>query len=223
MRQLTARIRARIQTFIAENAWVPLAGKAAGIAASLLILAAIGAGHFDRAFDLGPARAEAATARRAPRPPAAASTAASTVSAAFAMAAPSAAAHATDGPSSPASASAKAPVAPGKVILNEATAAELERLPGVGPAKAAAILALREKLGGRFKRFEDLLRVRGIKRKALLKIREHAVLDAPAPDAPPPDAPPAGSSSSGSTSSGAPAPAPAPSPKAAPAAAPRSW
>ncbi len=195
MRQLVRRARARIQKLVDESAWIPLAGKALGIAASLLLLAAIGAGHLDRTFDLGPSRALAAAPARAHRAAATSSTSAVTSGAAAASISPSA------------SASAKAGAAVRRIVLNEATAADLESLPGVGPAKAQAILALREKLGGRFKRFEDLLRVRGIKRRALLKIREHAVLDAPPPDEP--QAPPSPSGSA--------------APKPAPAAAPRSW
>jgi competence protein ComEA len=186
MRELVRRARARIQCFIENNAWVPLAGKAFGIVGALLVLAAIGAGHFDRTFDLGPARAEAASARRPPKVVASANVAAAPGSVAPVVVVGSA------------SAAAKSPPAPKMIVLNEATAAELDALPGVGPAKAQAILALRTKLGGRFKRFEDLLRVRGIKRRALLKIREHAVLDAPPLDAPPtvpsasPSTPPSG-------------------------------
>ena len=63
-------------------------------------------------------------------------------------------------------------------MLNTATESDLTKLPGVGKKKAQAILALREKLGGRFKRIEDLTRVRGLKRKALAKIRPLVVLDA---------------------------------------------
>jgi competence protein ComEA len=60
----------------------------------------------------------------------------------------------------------------GVVNVNAATADELMRLPGIGPAKAAAILALRARLSGqRFARVEDLLRVRGIGRATLRKLR----------------------------------------------------
>lgn len=179
---LLQRARARFTHFIENNAWVPIASKAIGIAAALLLLAVIGAGHFDRTFDLGPARAQAATSPRSHR-----GSSSSPPSASGSVVAASASPSASAPP--PASASAKpAPAAPRRIILNEATAADLEALPGVGPAKAQAILALREKLGGRFKRFEDLLRVRGIKRRALARIKEHADLDAPPPDAPPPPA-----------------------------------
>jgi len=62
------------------------------------------------------------------------------------------------------------PPATGKIDLNRATAAELVGLPGIGPARAEAVIALRERLGG-FRRVEDLLRVRGIGRATLAKIR----------------------------------------------------
>lgn len=52
-----------------------------------------------------------------------------------------------------------APAAP--VDLNTADAAELEHLPGVGPATAAAIVAHRE-ASGPFRSVDDLLDVRGI-------------------------------------------------------------
>jgi competence ComEA-like helix-hairpin-helix protein len=50
---------------------------------------------------------------------------------------------------------------------NTATAASLERLPGIGPARAAAIIDYRRNLqaGGKwqaFKRLEDLQKVKGI-------------------------------------------------------------
>jgi competence protein ComEA len=68
-----------------------------------------------------------------------------------------------------------------KVVLNTATAAELCTLPGVGPKRAEQILALRDKLGGRFRRIEDLRRVRGLGRKALERLRPLVVLDPPEP------------------------------------------
>ncbi|MEZ4219526.1 MAG: helix-hairpin-helix domain-containing protein [Polyangiaceae bacterium] len=68
--------------------------------------------------------------------------------------------------------------ADGKVILNQADENDLQRLPGVGRKRAEAILALRQRLG-RFKRMHQLLRVKGIGPRALRRIREQAVLDAP--------------------------------------------
>ncbi|MGQ9666922.1 MAG: helix-hairpin-helix domain-containing protein [Anaerolineae bacterium] len=49
----------------------------------------------------------------------------------------------------------------GKMNINRASAEELERLPGIGPALAKAIVELRERRGP-FQRVEDLLPVRGI-------------------------------------------------------------
>ena len=49
----------------------------------------------------------------------------------------------------------------GQINLNTASAAELDKLPGIGPAKAAAILAWREEHGP-FRYPEQLLEVPGI-------------------------------------------------------------
>ena len=54
--------------------------------------------------------------------------------------------------------------------LNAATAAELEDLPGIGPAKARAIIAHREDFGP-FRSVDDLLNVKGIGPKLLEQIR----------------------------------------------------
>ena len=64
----------------------------------------------------------------------------------------------------------------GKVVLNNATEEDLRHLPGIGATRAKAILALRAKLG-RFGRVEDLLRVKGIGRRSLLRLRPLVVLD----------------------------------------------
>jgi competence protein ComEA len=71
------------------------------------------------------------------------------------------------------------------VYLNEATLADLHRLPGVGPKRAEAILALRARLG-HFRQVEDLLKVKGIGRSSLRKLRPLIRLDPPpakSPDA----------------------------------------
>jgi competence protein ComEA len=59
---------------------------------------------------------------------------------------------------------------PAPLNVNTATEEELIQLPGIGPAKATAILAQRKKVGG-FKRLEDVLRARGIGRKLLARLR----------------------------------------------------
>lgn len=78
----------------------------------------------------------------------------------------------------------------GKIILNLATSEDLMRLPGIGKKRAEAILALRERLGGRFKRVSDLLRIRGIGPRRLKQIAPLLVLDPPPP---PPEKEPKGS------------------------------
>ena len=69
----------------------------------------------------------------------------------------------------------------GKVILNLASISDLRKLPGIGQKRAQAILDLRQKLGGRFRKVTDLLRVKGIGVKRLAKLKDKMVLDAPPP------------------------------------------
>ncbi len=56
------------------------------------------------------------------------------------------------------------------VDLNHATAEELQTLPGIGPSKAAAIVAYRERRP--FQRIEQIMRVRGIGRGTFRRIRD---------------------------------------------------
>jgi competence protein ComEA len=74
-------------------------------------------------------------------------------------------------------------LADGRVVLNVASEAELTKLPGIGPSRARAILALRQRLT-KFRAVEDLLRIKGIGRKMLRRLRPSVVLDRPAVDAP---------------------------------------
>ena len=55
------------------------------------------------------------------------------------------------------------PLALAAVNINTATAAELEALPGIGPAKAKAIVAYRQQ-NGQFKTVEDLKNGEGTRR-----------------------------------------------------------
>jgi len=64
----------------------------------------------------------------------------------------------------------------GVVNLNTATEAELLRLPGIGPKKAQAILALRKEVK-RFTRVEAIMRVKGIGRATFRKLRPMLTLD----------------------------------------------
>ncbi len=62
-----------------------------------------------------------------------------------------------------------------RINVNTADQAALESLPGVGPAKARAIVEDRAK-NGPYKTVEELLRVAGIGAKTLEKIRPHVSL-----------------------------------------------
>lgn len=66
----------------------------------------------------------------------------------------------------------------GRVVLNRATEEQLIRLPGIGPARARAILALRDRMG-RFRSVDQLRRVKGIGRKTLQRLAPLIVVDAP--------------------------------------------
>lgn len=57
------------------------------------------------------------------------------------------------------------------IDIQTATAAELETLPGVGPARAQAIIEYRTRTP--FRRVEDLLRVSGIGRATFRELRSH--------------------------------------------------
>lgn len=65
---------------------------------------------------------------------------------------------------------------------NRASAAELDRLPGIGPATAQAIVATRER-DGPFSVPEDLLRVKGVGAGTVARLRDRLDLSRPAPAA----------------------------------------
>ncbi|MEZ5421450.1 MAG: helix-hairpin-helix domain-containing protein [Vicinamibacterales bacterium] len=73
------------------------------------------------------------------------------------------AAHAQEAPAKPAA-------APSVVNLNQATAAQLEALPGIGPRAAQRIIEYRTK-NGAFKKVEDLMKIQGIGERSFLRLR----------------------------------------------------
>ncbi|WP_173916081.1 ComEA family DNA-binding protein [Halobacillus sp. Marseille-Q1614] len=58
-----------------------------------------------------------------------------------------------------------------KVAVNRATPEEIQKLPGIGPSKAEAIVQYRDDTGG-FQSIEDLLEVPGIGEKTLEQMKE---------------------------------------------------
>jgi competence protein ComEA len=149
----------RLFGWLACWVWWPLVGKSLAWGAALVVLAHIGSGAA-----LGMARG-----RRAE--PASTSTVDAAVNGEKAL-------TASPKPSCSGSAAPSAGMtADGRVILNQATLEDLRKLKGVGPKRAAAILALRERLGGRFKSVRELLRVKGIGPRSLKRLEPLIVLD----------------------------------------------
>lgn len=62
-----------------------------------------------------------------------------------------------------------------RVCINSASASELQQLPGIGPALAQRIVETRSR--GRFASVEDLLRVPGIGKAKLAKLRDYVEVD----------------------------------------------
>ncbi len=183
---------ARARGFLADSALAPLAGKAAAFVVAVIALAAVGSGAAtgllpgSGATPAGahlagvlPQMASAPSAAADPRTPPGdhAPIAADPAPIAGDPALVTGDAGVPDA-SPDASAPGAALTPDGKVILNLAREDDLRRLPGIGPSRAQAILALRERLG-RFKRPEDLLRVRGIGRRSLARLRPLIVVDPP--------------------------------------------
>jgi competence protein ComEA len=171
---------ARLARVARASAWAPLAGKAVLGIGGVMALALIGSGAM---ADLLPAALGSylgpppAAAQVPPAPPSALMDAGAPPARASQAPAPEDVAGPPSDAGTPSDAGA-AVTQDGKVILNLAAEDDLRKLPGIGATRARAILALRQKLG-RFKRPEDLLRVKGIGRRSLAKLRPKILIDAP--------------------------------------------
>lgn len=70
---------------------------------------------------------------------------------------------------------AKSVLVEGSISINSATAQDLDKLPGVGPATAANIIAYREG-NGKFHQIDELMAVKGIGAKKFEKMRRYLKL-----------------------------------------------
>jgi len=68
-----------------------------------------------------------------------------------------------------------APKLMGQVNINSASAQQLCLLPGIGPKRAEAIIALRERRP--FRRAVQLRRIRGIGRRTMMKLKPYVRVD----------------------------------------------
>lgn len=60
----------------------------------------------------------------------------------------------------------------GRININQADAAQLQKIPGVGQAKADAIIRYREE-NGNFKSIEDIMQIDGIKEASYAKMKDY--------------------------------------------------
>jgi competence protein ComEA len=173
------RIWARARAAVGDSAWGALAGKGLLYFAGFALLAAVGSGRLRCLALSSPSRVPVAEAGAAPLgsiglPPASAAPAPACRpdggAGADAGGEASAAAMSDAGPSG------GGMTPEGKVVLNRATEEDLRHLPGIGATRAKAILALRAKLS-RFTRVEELLRVKGIGRRSMARLRPLVLVD----------------------------------------------
>jgi competence protein ComEA len=150
------------------------AARLVGLAAGLTLLAVVGRNAGAMGSAPSPSAISAVISASAIGPPGPPSASAPPPSSPDPAATESASAPAANAPRGPASSD-------DPVTLNTATFEDLRRLPGVGAKRASAILALRTHLG-RFRAVEDLLKVKGIGRAMLKRLRPLVRLDPSALD-----------------------------------------
>ena len=71
------------------------------------------------------------------------------------------------------------------ININSASSAQLQQVPGIGPATADKILQMRKSYGA-FKSVDDLLAIKGLGKKRLEKMRKYLTVGKPKSQAPPP-------------------------------------
>lgn len=162
---------------MADSAWGSLAGKGLLTVVGFALLALVGSGRlrWPSPHDHRPVAVGIAEAAAAPAPSAIPSASASAQAPAIKG---EASAHPAveEAPPGDGGAAASGVSADGKVILNLATEEDLRRLPSIGATRAKAILALRARLK-RFSRVEDLLKVKGIGRRSLARLKPLVLVD----------------------------------------------
>jgi competence protein ComEA len=158
--------------------WGSPIARAAAVALGLVVLAAIGRSALARGANKGAGPSpEPAPAEVVPEPHAV-DALASSASAPATPAASTAPLPADAGGAGTGEVAARRATPDDPVYLNQATLADLRRLPGVGAKRAQAILALRDRIQ-HFRQIEDLLKVKGIGRASLRKLRPLVRLDVP--------------------------------------------
>ncbi len=77
--------------------------------------------------------------------------------------------------------STQSPLSGDLLNINQATVADLEKLPGIGPKKARSIIASRNARGGQFTSYDEILSIDGIGEVTMAQLRPHILLGAPNP------------------------------------------
>lgn len=65
----------------------------------------------------------------------------------------------------------------GTISFNTASATQLQRISGIGPVMARRLIEFRQRKGGKVLHFNDFLKVKGIGKKKLERLKQHLTLD----------------------------------------------